>query len=581
VPDYFRSIRLTHCFALVIIAFAVLTAGSGAIVWTKIVDLQKTDADIINRQYPARVALGEAKASEGTFGVLAYQLKDAAPDSDDQRDILYAVKEESRRFRNWLATVQSLCPEATQDIGAVSERFDRLLAFLNEFPKPGTETPQFQLDYRFAALRDDLEASLTHLSLEIAREAEDRIEYAQKVKSAGVRMMIELFGVGFFAFLVGAVAWASLAVARPMLRLAHAMRRIADGDHHTEIGYTGRHDEVGEVARAILVFRDHGLSVQRLEEETAASEARAAAALAKERQRVIEVFQQEVMEAIAALTSATAELQRNATVMCDIAGATDDRTKTVVAFSRDRIETTEKLYASSSDLTMTMNKMNELFTAAGNIAALATGDGKATSNRASELVEAVDTIAQIADFIGGVAYQTNLLALNATIEAARCGEAGRGFAVVASEVKSLAHETSRAAADIALRIQTVRSATDQVVAAIGVTVDRIGHIADMAGQLGGAMVQKDRVSQAISRCVGAAATEAQNLALVLQDVGRSTSETQRVASEILTATDEVSRYSERLLHRSREFCELIRVEAEPAAGIGAPVWAAGPELRQA
>ncbi len=110
------------------------------------------------------------------------------------------------------------------------------------------------------------------------------------------------------------------------------------------------------------------------------------------------------------------------------------------------------------------------------IAICAADDGQVDVERASELAEAVETIGQIADFIGGVAYQTNLLALNATIEAARCGEAGRGFAVVASEVKTLAQETSRAAADIAARIGIVRSATEQVVKAIGVTVERIGRI---------------------------------------------------------------------------------------------------------
>ena len=563
-----RGIRLTHRFALVIIAFTILTGISGAIVWTNVVDLQKTDADIINRQYPARVALGEAKASEGAFGVLAYQLKDATKGGDaaktDVAGIRYSIREESRRFRNWLHTVKVLCPEKARDILAITLRFDRMLAFLDAFPKPGAETPDFQLEYRFSAIRDDLEASLTHLSLELGREATDKIAYAQNVKSAGVRQTLVIFAIGFVAFFAGAVAWASLAIARPMLRLADTIRRIAGGAFDTEIRYITRRDEVGEVARAMLVFRDKGLSVQRLEKETAATEARAAAALAHERRRMVEAFQQEVMEAIGALSSAATELQRNAAIMHDIAWSTDDRTKQVVTFSQERIATTENLSTSSSMLAATIGKMNELFLSAGEIAALATGDGKATSRRANELTEAVETIGQIADFIGGVAYQTNLLALNATIEAARCGEAGRGFAVVASEVKALAHETSRAAADIAQRIETVKAATNHVVAAIGVTVNRIGRIADMSNQLGNVMDQKDRASRDIARCVGAAADEAQNLSVVLAEVGRATSETQRIATEILAATDEVSLQSERLFSRSREFCQKIGAETELA-----------------
>lgn len=158
------------------------------------------------------------------------------------------------------------------------------------------------------------------------------------------------------------------------------------------------------------------------------------------------------------------------------------------------------------------------------------------SNQAGEAVamsatlsEHAQSIESILGLIRDIAGQTNLLALNATIEAARAGDAGRGFAVVAQEVKSLANQTARATDDIAAKISTIQSATQQSVDTNERIRETVSEVQASANRIRQAMDAQAQTVTMITAAVDETALAADSMSATISAIRQ---DTDVVASEI-------------------------------------------------
>src|SRR5581483_8601408 len=232
-------------------------------------------------------------------------------------------------------------------------------------------------------------------------------------------------------------------ITRPLNGLAGVMKRLAEGDTGARIPATAARDEIGEMARSVIVFRDTMIEREQLAATQADAgrerEQRATAIAA-----TIEQFKNSVEAALEKLRGASLKLEMSSTEL--------NRTADTVSTEANSAE--QRATAASENVTAAASSVEELAASIGEIAAQAAkstdvaGRAVAEANRTvatmNELGNAATRIGEVVGLIQAIAGQTNLLALNATIEAARAGESGKGFAVVAAEVKSLAGQTAKA-----------------------------------------------------------------------------------------------------------------------------------------
>lgn len=174
----------------------------------------------------------------------------------------------------------------------------------------------------------------------------------------------------------------------------------------------------------------------------------------------------------------------------------------------------------------------------------------------ADVEESSKSINSILDVIGGIAEQTNLLALNAAIEAARAGDAGRGFAVVADEVRLLANRTQTSTEEIREMIEKLQGSAGKAV----LTMSQ-GQIKTdtCVSQNEGTVKALDAIYSAIELISNmntqiAAAVEQQGV--VADEINRSVLKIRDMSEQNLSAVEQTSVTSEKMLSVSQGFSEL-------------------------
>src|SRR6185369_16552152 len=89
---------------------------------------------------------------------------------------------------------------------------------------------------------------------------------AEGVAASQERTKLLIIGIGFAAVGIGLfLNWLiGRGITRPLRRLSGAMERLATGDTAVDIPSTDARDEIGAMARTVIVFRDNALEREQL-----------------------------------------------------------------------------------------------------------------------------------------------------------------------------------------------------------------------------------------------------------------------------------------------------------------------------
>tara|TARA_R110002020_G_scaffold47500_10_gene135091 strand:+ start:7258 stop:9789 length:2532 start_codon:yes stop_codon:yes gene_type:complete len=401
-------------------------------------------------------------------------------------------------------------------------------------------------------------------------------------------LVIGAFGLAAAALLIAALKG-------PIRRLVAAMRDVASGDLDVAVTDSGRSDEIGEMARALDVFKLSAIDKIRVEDEM--SRDRDLAARAREKSdsekakadaelafavsqlgsglrslsqgdlvstidtpfaSELDSLRIDFNESIERMRDAMHHIRDNARSISDNSGQLRSAADDLARRTEQQAASLEQTAAAVDEISATVRTASSRATDTDRLASQTAGDARASGEIVTRAVDAMSRIEEasakinrIIGVIDEIAFQTNLLALNAGVEAARAGEAGRGFAVVAQEVRELAGRSATAAKEI-----------KELIAASG---EEVRSGVSLVGETGEAITRIIARIEDISSHVAAMATASREQATGLGEVNSAVGQMDQMTQQNAAMVEQTNASSHTLAQEAAQLSALVanfRLDAE-------------------
>lgn len=332
-------------------------------------------------------------------------------------------------------------------------------------------------------IRQGIDAEIVQSTGEIRTNIVSSIQSSRKVT-------LGLSGMVFLVLVV--IAGYGVKMVQPLKQLAQLAAHVAAGEIDAGGTILRQKDEIGSLSNA---FRE---------------------------------MQTKIAEVVREVKTAAAELMQRSQEMKSAAEQGSQGASQQAA-------ATEEVSASMEEMAANIRQIANSTRQAEQIAIQSAKDAQAGNQVVTQIIAAMEVIAERISVVQDIASQTNMLSLNATIEASKAQEYGKGFTVVASSVRDLARQSRAAAEEIRALVHSCVTLSAQAGEVLQRLVPNSEKTAELVQEINASSQEQsngiDQVNQAVQQLDSAT----QHTAATAEEVA-STAENLTIQAEALQKT---------------------------------------------
>jgi HAMP domain-containing protein len=230
----------------------------------------------------------------------------------------------------------------------------------------------------------------------------------------------------------GVMLLLSQRITRPLMQITEAVRAVARGDWKSEVTGVHRADEVGDIARAVIVLQRSLQERDRLRSDVAHAES------VKKRREALEDairrFDRIMRSVLLSVSNSVETMDETARELARVSAVAEGEAVEAAFVSENTVSNVSSVRSATERLSAAISETVDGIRQAADVIALSNTAAQSASASAEGLARTTGEIDAIMRAIAEIAAQTNALALNATVQASRAAGGGN-FSAVVSDIK--------------------------------------------------------------------------------------------------------------------------------------------------